>query len=482
MEPKNNNRFVRMAVILSLVLAVLIVAAVWGYAQLHPKLTYRAAREAAFDGRYDEMMEKLRWMEKHIDETQYSAAVLEFAAMAEYNGNYDLALEMHGGAGAEADELRSRIIYRKAREQYEAGEYLQAARTASSVRNYAPAQALYEIAQESYLTSIATPTPEPTPLPTPVPTPMPTFTPSPTPSPSPMPTRMPTATPAPSVAETTIAPTATPTFTPSPTPSPSPTPTPSPTPVPELWPENHIAVGFDHTVVLMDDGTVRAFGDNSCGQTDVSGWQNVVSIAAGAYHTIGLTADGRVLSCGDNTHLQCELSLYAGVKAIAANDYNSFVLLHTGEVFSTGYNTYDFLQEMVGAKRMWAGSYGLIVEAADGMHASHASLTLDTVGQTATVSRGYAVTLDESGTTHPTTSLVPQWNHIRSLSAGESAVLGLTDDGRIFAHAFGDQQYDFYFTQPVLAAAAGAKHCAFVLADGTVEARYANGNNEVYSD
>ena len=467
MEPKNNSRFVRTAVILSLVLAVLMVAAAWTYVQLRPKLIYHTARDAAFDGRYDEMMDKLRWMEKNTGEEQYSAALLEFASMAEYNGDYELALDMLADVGAEADELRARITYRKAREQYEAGEYLQAARTASSVRDYAPAQALYEIAQESYLNSIATPTPEPTPLPTPAPTPTATCTPSPTP------TRMPTATPAPSAAETTAAPTA--------TPSPTPTPTPTPTPVPELWPENRIAAGFAHTVVLMDDGTVRAFGDNSFGQTDVNGWQNVVSVAAGAYHTIGLTADGRVLSCGDNTHLQCELELYAGVKAVAANDYASFVLLSTGDVMSTGYNTYDFLQEIAGVKRMWAGSYGLIVEAADGVHASHASLALDSVGLTAAVSRGYAVTLDENGTTHSTTELVPQWENIRRLSAGESAVLGLTQDGQVFAHAFGRQQYDFRFHQPVLAAAAGANHCAFVLADGTLEIRYADGIIDSYS-
>jgi len=462
MESKNNSRFVRAAVFLSLILAAAIVAGVWLYVQMRPAMTYQAARDAAFDGRYDEMTENLRWIEENGDAEQYGAALMEFASMADYNGDFDLALELLEDAGDEADELRAQITYHKALKLYEAGEYLQSARMASAVRDYAPAQSLYEMAQTAYQLSVATPTPEPTPMPSPTPEP----TPIPTPEPTPIPTPEPTA--APAVAMATAAPTA--------------TPAPTPTPAPEIWGENRIAVGFAHTVVLMDDGTVRAFGDNTYGQTDVSGWRNVTAVAAGAYHTIGLTADGRVLSCGDNTHLQCDLSLYAGVKAIAANDYASFVLLHTGEVLSTGFSAYEFLQELSGAKRMWAGSYGLIVEAADGLHASHASLALlNSVGQTAAVSRGYAVALDEAGTTHPTTPLVPQWENVKRLSAGESAVLGLTEDGKVLAHAFGRQQYDFHFTQPVLAAAAGAKHCAFVLTDGTVDIRYADGKQDVYS-
>lgn len=449
MEQKNNIRFVRTAVLLSLVLAAAIVAGVWVWAQTRPMLIFQAARDAAFAGRYDEMAENLRWIEENGDAAQYDAALIEFASMADYNGDFDLALELLEEEDGEADELRAQITYHKALKLYEAGEYLQSARMVSSVRDYAPAQSLYEMAQTAYQLSVATPTPASTP----------------TPTPEPAPTSTPEPTAAPAVAEATAVP----------------TPAPTPTPMPEIWPEGRIAAGFAHTVVLMDDGSVRGFGDNSHGQLEIEDWRNIVAVAAGAYHTIGLTADGRVLSCGDNTHQQCDLSLYAGVKAIAANDYASFVLLHTGEVMSTGYNAYEFLQEIAGAARMWAGSYGLIVEAADGLHSSHISLALDAVGQTAAVSRGYAVTLDEAGTTHPTTPLVPQWENVKRLSAGESAVLGLTEDGKVLAHAFGRQQYDFRFTQPVLAAAAGAKHCAFVLTDGTVDIRYADGKQDVYS-
>ena len=467
MEKQNNARFVRTAVILTLLLAVLATAGIWLYVQAKPEMTYNAARKAAFDAQYETMQENLDWLKSNQPEA-YEQAVLEFAAMADFNGDHEKALEMAQLIGEDsalfdqAEELRAKVIYHQALALYHEGEYLKAARAVSTVRGYEPADGLYEMANTAYQLTIATPTPTATSVPTPTPTP------TPTPSPEP------TATPAPAAVVVTPEPTA--------TPAPTSAPTATPEPQPEIWAEGRIAVGFEHTVVLLDDGTVRAFGSNNFGQTEVSGWQNVTAVAAGAYHTLGLTADGRVLSCGDNTHMQCETALFAGVKAIAANDYASFVLLNTGEVMATGFDGYSFLQEITGAERLWAGSYGLLVETADGLHASHASLKLESGFRTAAVSRGYAVMLDESGMVHSTSALVPQWQKITGISAGESAVLALNDEGKVQSHVFGqNSRYDFAFDQPVLAMAAGARHCAFVLADGTVCARNADGSTESWS-
>ena len=473
MEQQNNGRFVRTAVVLSAFAAILVIAGVWLYVKMQPRLNYQSARDAAFEGRYEEMAEGLAWMEANASQAEYEQAVLDFASMADYNGEYELALEMLDGISsdselaAQAEELRARCAYHQGLKLYQAGEYLQAARTVAASRDYDPALNLYEMAQTAYQLSIATPTPEPTP------------TPSPTPEPTPVPTPVPTPTPsaAPTVAQETAQPT--------PTPEPTASPTPTPTPRPEIWAENRLAVGFEHTVVLLEDGTVRAYGDNSYGQLEVSGWRNVVSVAAGAYHTAALTADGRVLACGDNTYLQSDVGLFAGVKAIAAGDYATFVLLGSGQVLSTGFHPYEFLQEVAGAENLWAGSYGAVVRAADGMHASHAGLEAVGESSAVAVSRGYAVWLDEKGTMHSTTELIPEWQGISRVSAGESAVLGLTEDGEVFAHAFGPTgRYDFRFDQPVLAISAGARHCAFVLADGTLCIRYADGSgqNERFSN
>jgi hypothetical protein len=232
-------------------------------------------------------------------------------------------------------------------------------------------------------------------------------------------------------------------------------------------------------VVLMDDGTVRAFGDNSFGQTEVSSWQNVVWVAAGAYHTLGLTEDGRVLSCGDNTHGQTDTSLFGGVKAIAAGDYASFLLLETGEVMSFGYHSYEFLQQLAGTQRIWAGSYGVLAQAADGLHASHPGLALQGQVKTAALSRGYAVGIDAQGNVHSTTPMIPAWTGAECVAAGENTALALTADGQVLAHVFGSfSRYDFTFDQPVTAVAAGPNHCAFVLADGSLEIRRTDREHE----
>lgn len=243
-------------------------------------------------------------------------------------------------------------------------------------------------------------------------------------------------------------------------------------------PEGRVATGHHHTVFLREDGTVAAYGDNTYGQLDVSGWQNVTCVAAGARHTLGLTEDGHVLACGDNTHAQADVSLFGGVKAIAAGDYDSFLLLHSGEVITTGYHQYPFLQELAGVQGIWAGSYGLI---ADGQ-ASHPSLALgDGWCSTYALSRGYAMGIDAQGRVHSTTASVPAWENVQRIAAGENAALALTADGEVLVHSFDRHcKADFTFPQPVLALSAGPDHYAFVLADGSLEIRYADGTAQHY--
>jgi alpha-tubulin suppressor-like RCC1 family protein len=75
-----------------------------------------------------------------------------------------------------------------------------------------------------------------------------------------------------------------------------------------------IAAGYNHTLVLLADGTVLAFGDNASGQlgdgttTDrswplpVPGLRDVVALAAGSQHSLALTRAGAVYAWGRNTY------------------------------------------------------------------------------------------------------------------------------------------------------------------------------------
>lgn len=441
-----DGRFVRRTVLISAVLMLLLVAGVYRYVQMRPLLAADAAVDAAFARDYENMQARLDTL-SGLDQPQlYYRTVLDCAGMADYHGEQALALELlarpepadseaYAAFAQEAKEKTAVYTYHQAMKLYETGEYARAARTAAQVRQYEPAAALHELAQSAYQAS----------LPAPVSTP-------------------------------TAAPVAATAVTPVPTHQPQ-----TEAQDAQLLPEGRLAAGFAHTVVLMEDGTVRAFGDNAHGQLNVEDWRDVTCVAAGAYHTLGLTSDGRVLACGDNTHLQTDVSFYAGVRAIAAGDYASFLLLEGGQVMATGYLDYDFLNELTGAQAIWAGSYGLLVRTADGMLASHPGLALDEKCELAAVSRGYAVGADAQGNTRSTTALAPQWTGVKRLSAGENALLGLRENGEVLSHLFDrHSKVSFAFDQPVLAIAAGPNHYAFLLADGTLECRGADGQVQIH--
>lgn len=73
-----------------------------------------------------------------------------------------------------------------------------------------------------------------------------------------------------------------------------------------------IAAGQYHTVALMNNGTVSAWGYNGSGQLGdgtttnrlspvaVPGLTGVMAIAAGGYHTVALENNGAVVAWGDN--------------------------------------------------------------------------------------------------------------------------------------------------------------------------------------
>ena len=60
------------------------------------------------------------------------------------------------------------------------------------------------------------------------------------------------------------------------------------------------AAGGFHTVLVLEDGTVRAFGDNECGQTDVPDLAGVkvVQASAGGCHTVLVRDTGQVRQGG----------------------------------------------------------------------------------------------------------------------------------------------------------------------------------------
>ena len=452
-----NQRFAKTAIWLSIIFAAFLIAGIWLVVKSQPRLLTIRVREDAFAGYYDEAFSGIERL-MQIDKDIALDAVFSSAEIADYRGDWEMAvhlidtyineneIDLSEEKTVRAEELLQQCAYHQAMSLYEQGAYAKASAAAAAIKGYEPAQMLYQLSYQALIAS--------------QPTPAPTATPAPTPEP--------VATPSAPVEEKQ---------TPEITPTPTPAPTITPTPAPEPLGDGSVAVGHHHSVFLRTDGTVLAYGDNTYGQTDVSQWRNVVSIAAGAYHTIGLTADGRVLATGDNTYGQCDVSLYTDVKQIAAGDWDTCMLLQNGQTVTVGFHQYDFAMEVFPVDQIAAGSYGLLVRSQGVNYASHGSMQLENDCERFALSRGYAVGLDENGRTHSTSNLIPEWEEVVAVSAGENAVLALAKDGSVLSCVF-DRHLNctFDFGQPVLALCAGANHYAFVLQDGSIEIRYSNGD------
>ncbi len=134
--------------------------------------------------------------------------------------------------------------------------------------------------------------------------------------------------------------------------------------------------GGNHAVALLSDGTVRTWGDNQYGQLGDGTVTNsttapkqlkytgnlsmlvpqrqVVAVAAGYNHSLALLSDGSVRAWGNNSSgqlgdntltnrssaIQVETGrgYLSGVRAIAAGSNHSLALLNDGTVWAWGYN------------------------------------------------------------------------------------------------------------------------------------------------
>lgn len=123
-----------------------------------------------------------------------------------------------------------------------------------------------------------------------------------------------------------------------------------------------VAAGLDHTLVLEAGGTVRAFGKNTLGQlgfgntsavttppTTIPGLSNVIQLAAGREHSVALLADGTVRAWGANTANQVGdgtggtvtsptvVPGVSDVKEVAAGEH-TLALRNDGRVYAWGLN------------------------------------------------------------------------------------------------------------------------------------------------
>lgn len=142
-----------------------------------------------------------------------------------------------------------------------------------------------------------------------------------------------------------------------------------------------ISAGAYHSCALLDNGTVRCWGQNDYGElgdgstTDrttpvqVASLTNVVKISAGERHTCVLTSSGSVMCWGVNTYGQlgdgtqtfrttpaAVTGLGTGVADISAGGYHTCAVLTTGEAKCWGWNQYGQLGDTSGTMRTTAAA------------------------------------------------------------------------------------------------------------------------------
>ncbi|HYO72467.1 MAG TPA: RCC1 repeat-containing protein, partial [Archangium sp.] len=166
--------------------------------------------------------------------------------------------------------------------------------------------------------------------------------------------------------------------------------------VPGLSGVTAIAVGTTHSLLLLDDGSVRTCGDNAFGQlgngktlhrftpVPVSGLTSVTTVLAGNTHSLALRQDGTVWAWGSNTAGQLgdgtsinrrtpiQVPGLTGVTALAGSWAHSLALRQDGTLWAWGENNFGQLGDGTTRNRRTPvqvpGLTGITAIAASGSH------------------------------------------------------------------------------------------------------------------
>ncbi|MEX2237781.1 MAG: hypothetical protein WEB00_09630 [Dehalococcoidia bacterium] len=289
---------------------------------------------------------------------------------------------------------------------------------------------------------------------------------------------------------------------------------PTPVAVSGLTTVTAVAAGGDHALALLSDGTVRSWGSDGSGQLGnggtntnqatpvaVSGLGGVTAIAGGNAHSLALLSDGTVRAWGSDVSGQLgdggtntnqatpvAVSGLSGVSAIAGGNHHSLALLDDGTVRAWGWDQYGQLGD--GGTNTEqptpvavSGLSGVTAIAAGDNH----SLALVSDGTARVWGADEAGQLGDGGTnTDQTTPVaVSGLTTVTAIAGGDNHSLALLSDGTV--RAWGDDFYgqlgnsaafDDDSSTPVAvsglsgvtAIAAGGFHSLALLSDGSVRA------------
>ncbi|HMD52338.1 MAG TPA: IPT/TIG domain-containing protein [Solirubrobacteraceae bacterium] len=199
-----------------------------------------------------------------------------------------------------------------------------------------------------------------------------------------------------------------------------------------------VAARLQLSLALMEDGTVRAWGDGEGGglgngtepfaqskPVTVSGLGGVRQIADGGTYGLALLEDGTVMSWGGHSgdDLPAPVAGLSGVRAIAAGGGENLAVLEDGTVdtWSGG-----------GSPEPVPGVTGAVAVSVDGGH-DLALLADGTVMAWGYNGYGALGLGDPEWDTHPTPTAVPGLFGVTAIAAGGEFTLALTEGGGVLA-------------------------------------------------
>jgi len=221
-----------------------------------------------------------------------------------------------------------------------------------------------------------------------------------------------------------------------------------------------VSAGGEHSLALLADGTVTAWGENEDGQlgdgttetrsvpVPVSALTGVKAIAAGGSHSLALLSNGTVMAWGDdesgqlgdgkttNSEVPVAVKGLTGVKAIAAGGSHSLALLNNGTVMAWGDNE----NGQLGNGTLKSSSTPVAVKGLTGVTAVSAgdefSLALLPKGTVDAWGADESDQLGNTGVEEPFSDVpvaVGSLSGITSIAAGSDHALALESNGTVMA-------------------------------------------------
>lgn len=276
-----------------------------------------------------------------------------------------------------------------------------------------------------------------------------------------------------------------------------------------------VACGGTHIAVLMTDGSVWTWGQNSFGELGigssddknylypqkVAGLSNIVAIAAGLHNTLAVNSSGDVYGWGYNAYGQMgngttlsritfpQKSDITGVSSAKISSYNGVFLKSTGSVWVTGYNLRGVFGD--GTQGSSTVSTPQLISSLSSIKA----IDLSTFCVAAVTQGGSAYVWGTMGSTaysKPTALL--SGTAIKDIKTGNNMLVALSEDGNKVWHwdHFPASSYEItqgetsYGAGQVTGISAGTQHYLLLMADGTIKAGGSNsqgqfGNGGTYS-